>query len=116
MGAAQAQLRFRSQSTRQLAPALGELEVDIIAICNRVRPISKHEFVRCISRIFAQRRLDVGTVEAHALCSQSVDIGRMQIRMTIAAQVIPAELVEHDEQDVLSLAHSLPPMSRRRRN
>ena len=48
----------------------------------------------------ADRRLDVRLSEAHAARSQGVDVGRLEVRVAGAAQVVVPELVEHDEEDV----------------
>ncbi len=57
------------------------------------------------ARRAAQRRLDIGTVEPNAPLRQPVDIRCLQMRMTITTQIIPAQLVEHDEQNVPGLPH-----------
>ena len=53
----------------------------------------------------AHRRLHVGAREPDALARQRVDVGRVQLRMPRARQIVPAELVAHDEEDVADGAH-----------
>ena len=54
----------------------------------------------------ADRRLHVGVGEPHAHRRHAVEIGRVQMRMAGAAQIVEPQLVIHDEQDV---HWSLPP-------
>src|SRR5581483_4255019 len=51
----------------------------------------------------ADRRLHMRPGEAHAAPGEAVDMRRREMRMAVAGQVIPAELVAHDEQDVFRL-------------
>ena len=53
------------------------------------------------SGVPADGRLDKGLVEPHPHGRQAIDMGRVQGLVTIATEIIPAELIEHDEQDVL---------------
>jgi len=48
----------------------------------------------------AYRRLHIGAGEPDAHCGQPVHVRRLQVRVSVAAQIVPAKLVEHDEQDV----------------
>ena len=57
----------------------------------------------------AHGRLHVGTREAHAVGRQSVDVRGEKARMSVARQIVEAQLVAHDEQDVLGLTHHGPP-------
>ena len=56
----------------------------------------------------AHGRLHVGAREAHAVCRQSIDVRGEKAPMSIARQIVKAQLVAHDEQDVLGLAHHGP--------
>ena len=62
----------------------------------------------------AQRRLAVGAGEPDPAGGEPVDVRGLQVRMAVAGQVVPPELVEHDEQDVgrvfqFSPSGSIPP-------
>ena len=48
----------------------------------------------------AQRRLAVGAGEPHPAGGEPVDVRGLQVRVAVAGQVVPPELVAHDEQDV----------------
>src|SRR5690606_39250555 len=48
----------------------------------------------------ADRRLHIGPVEAHAHLRQTVNIWRLQRPVPLMGQVIPSQLVAHDEQYV----------------
>ena len=48
----------------------------------------------------AQRRLAVGAGEPDPAGREPVDVRCLQVRMAVAGQVVPPELVAHDEQDV----------------
>ena len=48
----------------------------------------------------AQRRLAVGAGESNPAGGKPVDVRCLQVRMAVAGQVVPPELVAHDEQDV----------------
>ena len=50
----------------------------------------------------ADGRLHIGVGEPHATFCQLVDMGRFQMRMTGAAQVVEPQLVEHDKEDIHS--------------
>jgi hypothetical protein len=50
----------------------------------------------------ADRRLHIGTIEAHAARCQRVDVRRLQMRMTVAAEVIEPQLIAHDEEDIFA--------------
>ena len=69
--------------------------------------------VEAHARGAADRRLHIGAREPHATRRQRVDVRRAQRGMARAGQVIPAQLVAHDEQDVFgSPAHRSVPNSR----
>ena len=53
----------------------------------------------------ADTRLHIGAREQHALGRQRIDGGRLEMRMAGARQVIGAQLVAHDEQNIFDLAH-----------
>jgi hypothetical protein len=53
----------------------------------------------------AHGRLHEGFVEPYAKRRETVDVRCLQMRMSRAGQVIPAQLVAHDEQDILDGAH-----------
>ena len=60
------------------------------------------------ARRTADWRLHVSSRETHALAGERVDMRRLQMRMTGATQIIEAQLVEHDEENVLaSVRHGL---------
>ena len=61
--------------------------------------------VEAHARGTADRRLHVGAGEAHAAGGQGVDVGCMQPGVPVTGQVIPAQLVAHDEEDVADGAH-----------
>jgi hypothetical protein len=50
-------------------------------------------------------RLHEGALEAHAAPRERVEIARGDVRMAITAEVIGAQLIAHDEQDVADGAH-----------
>ena len=52
-----------------------------------------------------QRHGRQGAGETHCPLGQAIDVRGFQVRMTIAAEVIPAQLIEHDEKDILG--HSM---------
>ena len=39
------------------------------------------------------------------LIRQLVDVGCVQVGMPVAAKIIPAQLIEHEEQDILGFGH-----------
>ena len=53
----------------------------------------------------AHRRLHIGPREAHTPRRQPVDVGRLELGMPRARQIVPPELVAHDEQDVARGSH-----------
>ena len=53
----------------------------------------------------ADRRLHIGVGKAHAARGQSIDMGGMQMRMAIAAEVIKPQLIGHDPQHIGWGAH-----------
>ena len=61
------------------------------------------------ARRAAERRLHEGLLEVHPPRGESVDVGRLQVRMSVAGQVVPAKLVAHDEQNVSGGAHAGSP-------
>jgi hypothetical protein len=63
----------------------------------------------------ADAGLHIGVREQHAAPGEAVDRRRFQVRMSGARQMIGAQLVAHDEQNVLDLAHAsfLPRRQRR---
>ena len=56
--------------------------------------------VEAHARGAAHRRLHVGAREAHAPRRERIDVGCVQLGMAVAGQVVPAQLVAHDEEDV----------------
>ena len=56
--------------------------------------------VEAHARGAADRRLHVGAREAHAARRQRVDVRRLQRRMPGAAEIVVAQLVAHDEEDI----------------
>ena len=64
--------------------------------------------VEAHARAAADRRLHVGAAEADALRRNAVDVRGADGRMTGVSEVIVAELVRHDEEDV-RLSHDLAP-------
>lgn len=58
------------------------------------------------ARTAANRGLDVGPITADSVSSQPVNVGRMQMRMPVTAEVIPAQLIEHDKQDVFGFGQT----------
>ena len=59
------------------------------------------------ARRAADGGLHIGTIETQATGGQSVDVRCFQMRMPVAAEVIEAELVRHDEQDVFDIRHGV---------
>ena len=59
----------------------------------------------------ADAGLHIGAREAHAARRQRIDRRRLEVRMAGAGQMVRAQLVAHDEQNVLNLAHGF--LSRR---
>jgi len=57
----------------------------------------------------ADGRLHVGALKAHALGCQPVDVRCIKVRVAVARQVIPAQLIRHDEQDVFHGGHRAIP-------
>ena len=57
----------------------------------------------------ANRRTAVGPVEPHAARGDAVDVGGVHRRLPVAGEVVPAELVRHDEQHVARFAHVADP-------
>ena len=53
----------------------------------------------------ADRRLAVGAGEARSLRREAVQMRRLQRRMAVTGQIVPAQLVRHDEQDVANARH-----------
>ncbi len=53
----------------------------------------------------ADTRLDEGIGEAHTALRKRVEVAGGQIGVAVAAEVIGAQLVAHDEQDVANFAH-----------
>ncbi len=60
--------------------------------------------VEAHARGAADGRLHVGAREAHAAGRQRVDVGRVQLGVAGAGEIIPAQLVAHDEEDVAGAA------------
>ena len=63
------------------------------------RPFARHQ---CRSRGGADRRGCVGLREPHSLRGQPVDMRRLVIPAAVAAQVRPAQVIEHDQDDIRS--------------
>src|SRR6202012_4889992 len=57
------------------------------------------------ARWAADRRLHIGVGEADAALRHRIDIGSLDRRMAVAAEVIIAKLVAHDPDDVLRARH-----------
>ena len=53
----------------------------------------------------AHARLHEGTLEANTACGKRVDVARGEMRMPIAAEMIGAQLIAHDEQKIAHRAH-----------
>ena len=70
------------------------------AVAEHVAPgIERH------ARRPADRRLAIGAGEARSLRRESVQMRRLQRRMPVAGQIIPAQLVRHDKQDIANARH-----------
>ena len=81
--------------------------------------LQRHEIPACAMRMnipasigahaagAADRRLHIRLIEAHAPRGEGVYVGRVKVRMAVAGQIVPAQLVAHDEKDV-SDRHSDP--------
>ena len=48
----------------------------------------------------ADRRLHIGAGETHAARRQRIDVRGFEPRMAVAGQIVPAQLVAHDEKDI----------------
>ena len=55
----------------------------------------------------ADRRLNISAGKADAACGQTVKVRGLHRGVTGAGQVVMAQLVIHDEEDVLDLGHGL---------
>ena len=66
------------------------------------RAMTEHRAARVEARArrSAYGGLHVGAVEADSHLGDRVDVGSLERRMTVAGQIVPAQLVAHDEQDV----------------
>ena len=65
--------------------------------------------VEAHARGSAHRRLHIGAREAHTLGRKPIDVRRGQPGVSVAGQVIPAQLVAHDEENVFAAsAHRVP--------
>jgi len=98
------QHRAYAERTQVIADGhLSDLERDEVparAVCMHVAPgVVAHP------RGAADRRLRVRAVEDHAARRQTVDVRGVQARVAEARQVVVAQLVAHDEEDVAHLAH-----------
>lgn len=73
-----------------------------------VRAVARHGAAGVVrhARRAAHARGDVGVVEAHAARGEGVDVARAQPGMTVAAEVIAAQLVAHDEENVAGGGHA----------
>ena len=71
------------------------------------RPVRAHVAagVKAHARRPADRRLDISAGEAHAARRQRVEVRRPQKRVATAAEIVEAELVAHDEQNVARRRH-----------
>ena len=95
------------------AQALGADEITDIALADRERhavpgrPVAVDVAPGQVghARRPAERRLHEGTGEVHALRGKPVDMRRFQMRVSVAGQVIPAQLVAHDEENIFCCAH-----------
>ena len=59
------------------------------------------------ARRAADGRLHISPIEADPAGGQPVDVRRFQMGMPVAAEVIPTQLVGHDEQDVFDGRHDV---------
>ena len=77
---------------------LADLERDLVVACTMALHIAAR--ICAHPRGAADGRLNIGTVKAHALACEPVNVWGVKMWMTIAAQVVPAQLVKHDEENV----------------
>ena len=80
--------------------------------------LQRHEIPACAMRMnipasigahaagAADQRLHIRLVKAHAPRGEGVYVGRVKVRMAVAGQIVPAQLVAHDED--VSDRHSDP--------